>query len=799
MSWLDAQVAAARVAAAPARRAPAPAPRRPRSARGSAYDLSPEAAAAAAAAAAAVLEGHLDGLDPHGFGAADAQDFYELQPGSYLQQVLGAGGEDGAGAADGAAGAGAAAAHAAPGELTALLQPALGAGAGELQMQDSLLEAVAAAVSAVDAEQRRGGGLGVGSGDADTRRLSDISATNTLTLEAAAAAAAAVVAALEQQETEPGVGMGPGQHPQQQHHAWGAVGAGSGAAGCMTDEQLHNQQGMHNLHANTQVPGQQQLGAQDPAQREGGDAGGVTGRAHAQGQFMLHPPDGALSEPPGTAAPDTQQQPHRAPTQQPRAPAGQHMARQGSSQSDLVKVEGYMGVYWARASGRYKVYCSMDTGAGQKTKVKVGEFGTLEEAARAYDGFVLHTRGPGARINFPVEQYLHILPPGSGGGAAAGAGVPVGPAAAGPGQQVPAQPSGSTAHGDAGRTVAGRPMQQQQPRQQGWEAGVQQRAPDQAPHAADAQGSRVPPAYQPMHLQDPGFLPAPCCPPVATRTGAERQGSGWTHGATTAGAKRGRDEGSGCLQQDRKAQAVVGGRAGAGTGLEAGSDVHMATVNTPLDANASTPFVPDPFLFGPAELSMHPSHAHLFCPPSPLAPVPSTRHMSMTQQQQPEAGHPACTHPQLHPPPLPTFHAGMACHDVGGGGYGYAPGHPAPDHAAAAQQVHQQPMASYGAVSGGSGGMPRPGSNGGLSSGSQPVQPMILESQLRPVYHAPTTQQQHMHRRGSDSQGRAQAMPQMYGAPHAVYHGTAQGGQHMESAAALAYREWSGMGDMDGF
>ncbi len=42
--------------------------------------------------------------------------------------------------------------------------------------------------------------------------------------------------------------------------------------------------------------------------------------------------------------------------------------------------------------------------------MKVGEFSTAEEAARAYDGFVLRAEGPRARTNFPQHDSSHIVP-----------------------------------------------------------------------------------------------------------------------------------------------------------------------------------------------------------------------------------------------------------------------------------------------------------------------------------------------------------------------------------------------------
>lgn len=61
-------------------------------------------------------------------------------------------------------------------------------------------------------------------------------------------------------------------------------------------------------------------------------------------------------------------------------------------------------------SGLWSAYATQRAGRGRKQRTEIGAYRGEEEAARAYDRFVLDTQGPRAITNFPAADYAGATP-----------------------------------------------------------------------------------------------------------------------------------------------------------------------------------------------------------------------------------------------------------------------------------------------------------------------------------------------------------------------------------------------------
>jgi len=94
----------------------------------------------------------------------------------------------------------------------------------------------------------------------------------------------------------------------------------------------------------------------------------------------------------------------------PPAPGAQSSRAADGGDSAADRRSTYMGVSWNQRSGLWSAYATQRAGRGRKQRTEIGAYRGEEEAARAYDRFVLDTQGPRAITNFPAADYAGATP-----------------------------------------------------------------------------------------------------------------------------------------------------------------------------------------------------------------------------------------------------------------------------------------------------------------------------------------------------------------------------------------------------
>lgn len=135
----------------------------------------------------------------------------------------------------------------------------------------------------------------------------------------------------------------------------------------------------------------------DPTKRGPGRPKGSTNKPKTQSAVS---PAQSVAQPLSATAPNPLK-----PHQSDGASAG--AGYNASQPSDMVKLK-WLGVYLIPKTQRFRAMTS-EVVNNNKRKVRIGDFDTEEEAARAYDRYVIQVRGVSVKTNFPTTDYADFI------------------------------------------------------------------------------------------------------------------------------------------------------------------------------------------------------------------------------------------------------------------------------------------------------------------------------------------------------------------------------------------------------